>query len=64
MHYTARWCRSVSICVIVAGAAFLALSRPAGAQETKCYLMLCTGSTCVATQIQCPKNDIVEKPAV
>lgn len=25
------------------------------AQETKCYLMVCTGSVCVANQIECPK---------
>ena len=32
------------------------------AQETKCYLMVCTGSVCVATQIECPKPS-PEKPA-
>lgn len=63
MSTAARWCRSVSICIIFAGAAFVVLSRPADAQETKCYLMVCTGSTCIATQIPCPKSDIVEKPA-
>jgi hypothetical protein len=32
------------------------------AQETKCYLMVCTGSVCVANQIECPKTD-PKKPA-
>jgi len=32
------------------------------AQETKCYLMVCTGSVCVANQIPCPKTDPT-KPA-
>jgi hypothetical protein len=32
------------------------------AQETKCYLMVCTGSVCVAHQIECPKPS-PEKPA-
>ena len=31
------------------------------AQEVKCYLMVCTGTTCVATQIKCPEDP--KKPA-
>jgi hypothetical protein len=34
------------------------------AQEVRCYYMVCTGTTCIATQIPCPKSDIAEKPAV
>jgi len=34
------------------------------AQETKCYLMVCTGSVCVARQITCPTPLPTETPTV
>jgi hypothetical protein len=44
--------------VLALGLALLAVgvtAKIALAQETKCYLMVCTGSVCVANQIECPK---------
>lgn len=36
--------------------------RDAYAQEVKCYLMVCTGSVCVANQVPCPAPPQEETP--
>jgi hypothetical protein len=57
MTYKTRICRALALCTILAGATFLALTRPgtAEAQETKCYLVACTGNVCVWKEIKCPE---------
>ena len=63
-----RWLRSSArrparAFALFGGAVAIGLTATlAFAQETKCYLMMCTGSLCVATQIECPKP-APEKPA-
>jgi uncharacterized membrane protein len=45
------------LAMIVAGAAVTLSStaRDAAAQETKCYIVACTGNVCVWKEIECPK---------
>jgi len=66
MFRTSRFTRYLAIGSAFAGAAFAMGydAKVAVAQEVRCYLMMCTGTACVATQIPCPKNDIAEKPQV
>jgi hypothetical protein len=66
MFINPRHRRYLLIGSALAGAAFTTGHGPnaAVAQEVRCYYMVCNGTTCVATQIQCPKNDIAEKPQV
>lgn len=54
---------SVLAVALLAGAFALGYTPSlAFAQEMKCYLMVCTGSVCIANQIDCPKTD-PQKPA-
>lgn len=56
--------RPLMVALAAAGglAGMSASARIAYAQEVKCYLMVCTGSVCGATQIPCPPQPGEETP--
>lgn len=54
-----------ALAAVLLGAALTGSSPHAAlAQETKCYLMVCTGTVCVARQIECPKTEEPEQTPV
>lgn len=57
----APWCTVavLAACAILSSAYGI---REAVAQETKCYFMVCTGSVCVAQQVECPPDPEEETP--
>lgn len=59
-----RWIRALCLAATVAGAGLSLVSsaREAEAQETKCYIVACTGNVCVWKEIECPKPTEI-KPA-
>ncbi|MBB4636907.1 hypothetical protein FHS01_002928 [Longimicrobium terrae] len=59
-----KTCRPLMLALATAGvlAGMGGSARLAYAQEVKCYLMVCTGSVCGATQIPCPPPPGEETP--
>lgn len=58
-HSFRRWGRTVLFGAVFTGGVLTALSSPEAAmalQEPTCYLMVCEGRVCVATQIPCPDD--------
>lgn len=64
MFRSLQWSARILFLAVFIGGGGVALGYgPADANaqqapETKCYLMVCTGSVCVAKQIECPVEPI------
>jgi hypothetical protein len=51
------------VVAVLGSGALAVLSKPAGAQTTTCYAIVCNGSgTCSVVQIECPKPIVPVKP--